>query len=344
MPTDFSTTMDRTHPSRAARQIPETVAEQIIADAVEGSAALSLGNVFRMNAFQHRMPILSAFANAFWLKGGPDDTRGGTGTGTQADKDSAVKSRTKVEWDNVFVTPEELAVLVVVPDAWMADSEIAWEEIRREVTRAFSKAIDEAIFFGAGMPPATFGPGIVPDAITKGKVTTVGSGLAEGNAENQSGDPIQDLALDIAALGEALDGDGYDLTAFAARRSFQWRLRRLRGQDGQHLLEDRDGRMFLYNRPLSEVGNGSWDQDMAILIGGEWDKLKIGIRQDIDFRLFDQAVLTDPATNQVVYSAVEQDGKVLRATMRLGYAVPNPVKVMGGTFPFRILAPEGSSS
>jgi hypothetical protein len=61
------------------------------------------------------------------------------------------------------------------------------------------------------------------------------------------------------------------------------------------------------------------------------------------FQLFDQAVITDGSGN-VVYNSVQQDGKVLRAVMRLGYATPNPLKVLGGTYPFYILANDAPAS
>ncbi len=331
--TNYDSVLDRSQPSRSSREIPETVANEIIKDVVEGSAALQLGNTFRMRAYQHRMRVLKAFAEAYWLHGDADDTRGGSGTGTQKDKDSAVKSRTSLEWDNVFLTPEEIAVLVPVPDAWMDDSDITWEEIRGEVVRAFSKKIDQALFFGAGGVPGTFGAGLVPDAVAVGNVVTVGEGSTDG-ASNSS---HQDLALDIATLGEELDSQGYDLDGFATYRSFKWRLRRMRDQEGQPILQQRDGGFSLYDEPLKEVGNGSWDRDAAALVGGEWNKLMIGIRQDITVKVFDQAVLTDPSSGTVAYNAVEQDGKVLRAVMRLGYAVPNPIKVLGGQYPFYVL-------
>lgn len=336
--TNYEAIVDRTQPTRSSRQIPESVANQIIADAVEGSAALQMGRTFRMPAYQHRMRVLSAFSEAYWLHGDANDTRGGSGTGTQQDKDSAVKSRTTAEWDNVFLTPEEMAVLIPVPDAWMEDSDLTWEELRREVSRAFARKIDEAVFFGAGQVPPTFGAGIVPDAIAAGNVVNEGDGSAEGDW----GTTGSDLALDIATLGEALDGDGYDLNGYVTYKSFKWRLRRLRDGEGQPILHERDGNFALYGEQLREVGNGAWDRTQATLLGGEWDKLVIGVRRDIEFKVFDQAVLTDPSTNEVVYNAVEQDGKVLRATMRLGYATPNPAKVLGGTYPFYVLAPASS--
>lgn len=321
----YTDRVTRTGTSRTAREIPESVASEILLEAVQGSVALQMGRTFRMAAYQHRIPVLSAFAEAFWLNGA-----------TQADKDSAQKQTTKVEWDNVYITPEEIAVLVPVPDAWMADSNIAWEEIRREVTRAFSKAIDQAIFFGQssnGSLPSTFGNGIVPDAIANGNYVTVGaSGV--------------DLADDIAMLGQEMAEDGYNLDGFVTEPAFLWRLRRLRDANDVPIFEpslQAGTPSRLYGQTLAEVKNGSWDRDEAALLGGEWDKLRIGIRQDMTFNLFDQAVITDGAGN-VVYNSVQQDGKVLRAVMRLGYATPNPLKVLGGTFPFYVLANDAPAS
>lgn len=340
---DPETILDRRQPSRGARQIPESVANEIITEAVEASAILSLARTFRMASYQHRMPVMSAFGTAFWKHGTPEDTLGEGGDGSTADKDSALKRRTTYEWDNVFVVPDTLNVLVPIPDEWMDDSNITWEEVRREVVREFSQKIDEAVLFGAGNAPQFFGNGIVNDAVAAGNVVAEGSGEPEGNAQNSSGAALSDLALDIATLGERANRDGVQVTGFASEAGFRWRLRRLRGSDGQPILSERDGQSFLYDQRLQEVRNSAWDSAVALLVGGEWDKLAVGIRQDVGVRVFDQATLVDP-TGGVTYSAVQQDGKVLRATMRLGYAVANPVRKLAGgrAFPFYTLTPQGS--
>lgn len=335
----YDSRVERTGTSRTAREIPESVASEIIKDVVEESAALQLGRVFRMPAYQHRMRVLKAFADAFWLNG-VDDVLGGAGGGTQAEKDSAFKQTTKVEWDNVYLNPEEIAVLVPVPDAWMDDSDVAWEEIRQEIRRAFAKKIDQAIFFGDGSVPATFGAGLTQDAVAAGNTLTEGDGTVEGTW----GGGGTDLALDIAALAEMLDSQGYDTNGFATYRSFNWRLRRMRDANGEPILGQVDGGFSLYGNTLKMVGNGSWDKTEATLIAGEWDKLVIGVKQDITFKVFDQAPIFDPSDGSLVYNPMQQDGKVLRAVMRVGYAVPNPVKVLGGTFPFAVLRPENASS
>ncbi len=322
------TLIDRTSTSRTAREIPETVSSGILKDVVEGSVCLRLGRTFRMAAYQHRIKVLKTFADAFWLSGA-----------TQSAKDSARKTETSLTWDNVYITPDELAVLVVIPDSWMDDSDIAWSEIKSEVTRAFAKKIDQAILFGDGTPPVGFsGPvgGLMGGIVSAGNFTTIGSTLSGS---------YNDVGLDLGNVARDLAEDGFDPNGFVARKGFAWRLRQIRDTTGQSIYGDplsAGGAGSLFGQTYYEVGNGSWDNTEALAIAGEWENLVIGIRQDMTFDLFDQAVLTD-GSGAVRYSAVENDGKVLRAVMRLGYNVPVPTKVLGGTFPFGALRPVGAS-
>lgn len=333
----FTDKLDRTGTSQTARQIPESVASSVLAEVVEGSVCLRLGNAFRMPAYQHRIPVLKAFADAFWIQGA-----------SQSVKDSARKETTTVSWDNVYITPDELAVLIPVPDAWMQDSDIAWGELRREIVRAFARKVDMAILFGDGTPPAGFsGPvgGIVGGAVSAGNFTTVGSTMSGPSAN------YNDVGLDLAAVAEDLANDGYDPNGWAARKGFRWKLVKLRDSTGQPIYTSvasgnppGDAVGSLYDIPYYECGNGAWDNTEAFAITGEWDKMVIGIRADMTFDLFSSGVITDNSNPpQIQYNALQQDGKILRAVMRLGYNVPNPVKALGGTFPFGILRPVGAS-
>jgi HK97 family phage major capsid protein len=328
----YNDVVTRSGTSQVAREIPETVANEILADTYEGSAVLRLGQIKRMPARQHRIPVLKTFADAFWIDGV-----------SQAAKDIKRKQTTNLTWDNVYLTADELAVLVVVPDAWLDDSTIGWGEIRKEVSRAFAKKIDQAVFFGDGTPPAGFsGPvgGLVGGAVSAGNFVTLGTTLSGS---------YNDVGLDLAAVAEDLAKDGYDTTGWAARKGFRWRLTKVRDTTGQPVynstLNGPDGpnsTSALYNEPYYEVGNGAWDDTEAFAIAGEWDNLVVGVRQDMSFQVFDSGVISDDS-GVVVYNAMQQDGKILRAVMRVGYAVPTPVKALGGTFPFGILRPVGAS-
>lgn len=327
----YTDKIERTGTSQTAREIPESVASEILSDLYEGSAVLRLGNVFRMPARQHRVPVLKTFADAFWIQGA-----------SQSAKDIARKQTTNLTWDNVYVTPDELAVLVVVPDAWMDDSTIGWGEIRKEVSRAFAKKIDQAVLFGDGSPPAGFsGPvgGLVGGAVSAGNFTTLGTTVSGS---------YNDIGLDLANVAEDLANDGFDTTGWAAKKGFRWKLTKVRDTTGQPVytatLGGPDGPRTdsLYNEPYYEVGNGAWDNTEALAIAGQWEDLVVGIRQDMTFTVFDSGVINDDA-GAIVYNAMQQDGKILRAVMRLGYAIPVPVKALGGTFPFGVLRPVGAS-
>ena len=78
------------------------------------------------------------------------------------------------------------------------------------------------------------------------------------------------------------------------------------------------------------------------MILGEWDKLVWSLRQDITYDIFDQAVIQD-ATGAIVYNLAQQDMVALRAVMRIGWQVPNPINRLQETeanrYPFAALIP-----
>lgn len=295
-----------------------------------------------MPAYQHRIRVLKAFADAYWLDGAD-----------QTAKDSALKSTTSVLWDNKYLTTDELAVMVIVPDAWLDDSDIAWEEIRQELRRAFAKKIDQAVFFGQGSVPSTFTAtgGIYAASVASGNV--VNSNQITGTQStsdllNPTGSSTYtDYGDAIAALAEQMALDGYDPNGVVTGPAFKWVLARLRDKNNVPLL-DRDFAgptgQSIYGLNLGEVANGAWDNTRAQAIMGDFNNLVMGIRQDITFSVSDSATLlgTDVASS---YSAFQSDGKVLRAVMRVGFAVPDPVHVLGGTYPFGVLrSANGASS
>lgn len=327
----FDDIISRTGDSQTAREIPETVANQVLSDVYEGSTVLKLANVVRMGTRQHRVPVQASFADAFWLGGA-----------NQAAKDSALKQTTNVTWSSEYITPDELAVLIPVPDSWMDDSDITWGELRKEVSRAFAKKIDQAILFGDGNPPAGFsGPvgGVVGGAVSAGNFTTLGSTMSGS---------YNDVGLDLANVAEDLSSEGWDVNGWAARKGFRWTLTKVRDTTGQPVytptMNGPDGPSpgSLYNEPYYECGNGAWDNTEALAIAGDWSHLIVAIRAGMTFRIFDSGVIQD-SEGAITYNALQQDGKILRATMRLGYAVPTPVKALGGTFPFGLLRPVGAS-
>jgi hypothetical protein len=65
----------------------------------------------------------------------------------------------------------------------------------------------------------------------------------------------------------------------------------------------------------------------SLLFAGDWSQMVYSIRQDIEYTVADQAIIQDAAGN-IVYNLFQQDMVALRATMRLGFALPNPINRM----------------
>lgn len=67
----------------------------------------------------------------------------------------------------------------------------------------------------------------------------------------------------------------------------------------------------------------------------------LGIRQDITFKVLDQAVLTDD-TGAVIINLPQQDSQALRVVMRVAFAAANPITPEQANdaqrFPFAVLA------
>lgn len=301
-----------------ARQIPEIVSREVIQEAVNQSVAMSLFRTMDMGSISHRLPIIKSFPTARWLTGADQNA-----------KDSATKTTTGMSWDNVYLQAEEIAVIVPIPDAYVADTGVdLFAEVKPRLAEAFGKAIDEAVLFGVNKPTSW------PTHIYAGAV-------AAGNYKNFT--TTTDVGLDLADVFEQVELDGFTVDNAIARPGFSWLARKARGSDGQPIYDS--GTNNLYGYSYKEVKNGAWDATKAQAIVGDYSKAILGVRQDLTFKLFDQGVLTD-GTGNVVWSAMENDGMALRAVMRVGFAVANPATNLSpngaaSRYPFAVLRTNG---
>lgn len=349
MTANYTAGMGRSNANtRTALEIPERVVGDIITDAVATSVALQLGEVHRMSSFQERYRIQNSRPVAYWINGttGAGDAPHGSSNNddtVQHAKDSGLKQTTSFEHENLYLRPDEIAVMVKMPDAWRDDSTLAWEQVRRELKGAFATAIDAAVFWGASTTthplPSTFGDGLVPATIADGNVVYLADHLADGTALEAAGYRA-DRADAYAAVAELIDSKGYQSTNFAVAPGEKWKLRRQRDENGS--LLNAEG---LFGLTVEEVRNGSWDTSEAIALTGEFGNLHIGVRQDLSFALSNTAVI-HAADGSVEYNAWQQDGEVLRAVMRVGYLVTNPLKTLTGAreWPFAALIPGSEPS
>ena len=293
--------------------IPIQDAKEIISAVKQQSAALSLlKKLPNMTSKQTRLPILSALATAGFING-----------------DTGLKAVSKAAWSNKFITAEEIAVIIPVPEAVLDDAEYdIWGELKPQIVEEFGRVIDGAVFFEKDKP-ASWPTGIVAGAVAAGKVAILGTG--------------DDIAADVNELMGAVEESGYDVSGFAAAISVKSKLRGLRDNTGAVLFQPSltaGTPATLYGQPIHYPKNGSWDTSEALMVGGDFNQAVYAIRQDITYKVLDQAVISD-GDGKIVFNLAQQDMVALRCVMRLGWQLPNPINRMDKNdttrYPFAVL-------
>lgn len=304
--------------ANAEALIPEQVSREIIQGTVKGSIALSLGTRMPdMIRKQLKIPVMTGTVAADFVNG-----------------DTGLKSTSQMTWDKVYITAEELAVIVPIPEAVLDDSDYdIFGEVRPRIVEAFSSAIDGAIFHGTGKP-STWPDGLVPSAIAAGKyVKTTGNLYQDINGEQGVIAMVEESGISVNTYVGALQLRAKLRGAVDTAGQPIFRMAYTSGSAGAMVYE-------LNGTPVAFPENGSLDGNRALLLAGNFNYMRYAIRQDITYKILDQATITNNE-GKVILNLAQQDCVALRAVMRLGWALPRPVNLVSGTdyFPFAVLTP-----
>lgn len=79
--------------------------------------------------------------------------------------------------------------------------------------------------------------------------------------------------------------------------------------------------------PMNFPINGAWDKSKALMVSGDFSQLVFSIRQDITFKLFTEGVVQN-TDGTIAYNLMQNDMVALRAVMRMGWEVPNPINAL----------------
>ena len=322
-------------------ELPIDYSRDVIQGVVTQSAVMSLARRVQMPSHTLSFPALATFPTAYWLNGA-----------SRAAEDNAFKQTTTMTWENVLITVAELAVLVPIPDALVQDQLFdILGEVRPRLVEEFGRKIDAAVLWGDDKPQlwtGGAGVGIFDGAVTAGNVVTPATSVPTGNGADTS----PDLGQQFGYAAELLALDGFAPSGFVVQPGLEWRLRNMRDTTGQPIYQGISGMdgaqaSTLFGRPLFQMNNGIWDANRAVGLIGDWSHAMIGVRQEITFSISDSATITDGSGN-VTYSAFQQDGRVLRCVMRVGFATTNPINRMNTNastrYPFAVVTPTGAPS
>lgn len=287
----------------AAALIPEEVAAEVIQNVAEESAALRLFRRVTISRNQQRIPALSALPTAYFVNG-----------------DTGIKQTTEQNWANKYLNVEEIAAIVPIPEAVLDDTDFdVWGEIRPRLVEAVGRTLDAAIFFGTNAP-AAWPTNISAAASAAGNTTTEGAAAGAGG-----------FFADIDNAIATLEADGFDPTGYVAARTARARFRSARNTQGDRIDRDRvsgaldnfDGDSIVYPmRGLFPAGGAAGTN--VRLFAGDWSQFMVGVRQDLTYKILDQAVITDGA-GVIQYNLPQQDMVALRVVARYAWQVANPL-------------------
>ena len=299
--------------------IPEPVTREIIQGVTEGSAVLSMARRLPNLASKTvSMNVLDMLPQAYFVDG-----------------DTGTKQTTKMAWDKKKIYAEEIAVIVPIPEAVLDDADYdIWGEVRPRLVEAFGKVIDGAILFGTNKP-ATWRDGVVDTATASGNTVT----------------PDATKTLFTQIMGEdgliaKVEEDGFMPNGVMSSIQMRGKLRGVQDINGQPIFKSdfQSGTNYaLDGMRMTFPLNGAFDTTKAQMIVGDWNQLVYAIRQDITFKLFTEGVIQDPQTGEIVYNLMQNDMVALRAVMRLGWEIPNPISAFNADnatrCPFSVFLP-----
>lgn len=302
--------------------IPVQESHEIIQGVVEQSAVLQRGRkLANMTSSQYKMPVLDLLPVAYFVNG---------------EGASAKKKVTRQAWDKKIIYAEEIAVIVPIAEAVLDDAEYdIWGEVKPRLVEAFGQKIDGAVLFDVDKP-TTWRDGIVTTATAAGSVINFVSGT----------DDLYQKIMGEDGVIAKVESSGYFVNGHMADISMRAKLRGLVDANKQPIFKAdmQSGTTYtLDGSPMNFPRNGAFDATKALMISGDFSQLVYSIRQDITYKIFDQGIIQDPETGDILYNLMQNDMVALRAVMRLGWEIPNPINALQKDktkrCPFAVLKP-----
>jgi len=298
--------------------IPEDVSRKIIDEVAESSVIMQLATKApNMSRKQRRLPVLSTMPTAYFVNG-----------------DTGLKQTSQQAWGNKYLNAEEIAVIIPIPEAVLDDVDYdIWGQIKPRIVEAIGVAFDAAVMFGTNAPD-TWPSDLLTAATAASNVVTLGTGI----------DLYDDLLGEDGVIS-TLENDGFMATGHIGSMSMRGKYRALRDAEGIPLFKNsmQNGTQYdLDGSPILFPRNGALDATQALQMSGDFKQIIYSMRQDITYKILDQAVIQD-AAGEIVYNLAQQDMVALRAVMRVAWQVPNPINRINSTeatrYPIAILLP-----
>lgn len=263
--------------------VPAELRTEIIKDVTEGSVMLQLANVKEMNQPTMQFPVELDKPGAYVV---------GEGQKITVDKAS---------WKTIEMTAKKIGVIVPATREALEDGIINIpQEVKASIANAFARKIDECTmfdsteFYGAGKS-------IFELAETKSK-TLEATGSVFEDASNLMG---------------LIEEEDLEPNGFVAPRTLKAAIRNDKTAALNYVVEDKVNGEPARMHGEAIVYSKHFDKEKAQLLTGDFDKVYVGILDEIEYKVSDQGTVGD-------INLFEQDMVAIRATMRVAFLVVKP--------------------
>lgn len=308
----------------AAALIPTEVSAEVIKSLAATNPLLSMARRLpNLSRSVRSMPVMSALATAYFVNG-----------------DTGLKQTTEVNWVGVNIHAEELAAIVPIPSNVLDDADYdIWGEVRPALEEALGVAINQAVLYGINIPAAwstDLGGAGIAIAAAAGGAAPAGHVISLAAYTDLYEAVLGETGAGADGLFMTVEADGFGVTGTVGHMSMKGILRNCRDANGLPIFNGQE----LGGVPIQYPNDGSIVAASSLLISGDWSKLVYAMRQDITYTIATEGVIQDAAGN-IVYNLFQQDMVAMRAVMRLGFALPNPINRMNQTaatrYPFCVM-------
>jgi len=289
--------------------IEDQVAREIIEGTVTASAAMKMfTRMPNMTSDKTKLRVLDLLPLAYWVDG-----------------DIGFKNFTKQAWKNKWINAAEMAAIIPIPESVLDDADYdIWASVKPRAIEAFARLFDDATFTGVNKPNG-FRDGMLESIPTTSQIAQTGT--------------LYEAINDAMA---AVESSGFVPTGVVGGPRLKSKFRMMLDTTGQPIKgTDID------SIPRDYIVNGAWDDSVAQMVIGDMRQAVFAIRKDVTVKLLDQAVIQDPATEEIIYNLAQQDMVALRLVMRLGWELPNPINILEPNpavrFPFALVLPNSTT-
>ena len=259
--------------------IKKRIESEIINRVSEQSVVMQLANIKQMTAPTQEYAVRLDKAGVFWVNEGEKI------------------STSEASWGTIELVAKKIAGVSIFTREAAKDGFISIEEeVKEQLANDIATKIDQACLFGLGSP---YG---------------VNKSIFEQSIKVVAGANLSDSVSDVMS---AVEEEEMDVNAFISTRSIKGELRKAKNEAGDYIFEDKKlgEPAQLHGEVLTFTSH--FDKTKAKLIAGDFDQVYLGVLQDIEIELLDQAVFGN-------VSLAEEDKLAIRAVARIGFLVVDP--------------------